>query len=177
MLKHQNDRLKQPSLLVRRPKQLRAWSPVCYSSQQQRQPCSLEKDIRMALFHNSAGTTIESASGDNDVLKSILARARHDGPMLRDPTTATFLATEIGNKLFGFLLKPEEDLQITMPLSDLGMDSLVAIEMRSGWRTSFGFDMTMLEMLGMGTLEALGQHAAKGLLRSVPEEEETNGST
>lgn len=41
----------------------------------------------------------------------------------------------------------------------------------------FGFDISVLEMLGMGTLEALGKHAAEGLLSLVQGEgKEVNGS-
>ena len=72
---------------------------------------------------------------------------------------------EIGKKLFSFLLKPEEDLVTWCSLGELGMDSLVAIEVRQWWRQIFEFDISVLEMLGMGTLDALGDHAAKGMLK------------
>jgi hypothetical protein len=57
------------------------------------------------------------------------------------------------------------------------MDSLVAIEMRVWWKQNFGFDVSVLEMLGMGTLEALGKHAAETLLTQIVEgSEEAGGS-
>jgi aryl carrier-like protein len=77
----------------------------------------------------------------------------------------TLLAVEIGKRVFSFLLKSEEDLQTSCSLSDLGMDSLVAIEVRQWWKTIFGFDISVLEMMGKGTLDALGEHAAKGMLK------------
>jgi hypothetical protein len=43
------------------------------------------------------------------------------------------------------------------------MDSLVAIEVRQWWKSVFGFDISVLEMMGMGSLEDLGAHAAKGM--------------
>ena len=84
---------------------------------------------------------------------------------MRDGESAGLLAREIGNKLFNFLLKTGEDLNTSLPLSQLGMDSLVGVEMRSWWRQAFGFDITVLEMMGMGNLEGLGKHAAEGLAR------------
>lgn len=56
-----------------------------------------------------------------------------------------------------------------MLLADMGLDSLVAIELRAWWRQVFGFNISVLEMMSMGTLQTLGQYAAKGLLKSVEE--------
>ncbi|KAH8889179.1 hypothetical protein GQ53DRAFT_870139 [Thozetella sp. PMI_491] len=122
-----------------------------------------KKDIRMAVFHNSGVSVGELASGSNDTLKTFLAKARSDAALLHGPESANILAQEIGKKLFTLLLKSEEDLKTSCSLSDLGMDSLVAIEMRQWWRQALGFDISVLEMLAVGTLHALGEHAAVGL--------------
>jgi hypothetical protein len=50
------------------------------------------------------------------------------------------------------------------------MDSLVGVEMRSWWRQAFGFDISVLELLGMGNLDGLGKHAAEGFLKTLSEE-------
>jgi acyl carrier protein len=134
-----------------------------------------KKDVRMAQFHNHVGEIGDAAGATNDVLKSFLAKARHDAALLKAPGTATLLTTEIGKKLFSFLLKPEEDLDISASLATLGMDSLVAIEMRTWWKQTFGFDISVLEMLGMGTLEALGKHAAETLRSQLVEGSEETG--
>jgi hypothetical protein len=47
------------------------------------------------------------------------------------------------------------------------MDSLVSVEMRSWWRQAFGFDITVLKLLGMGNLDALGRHAAEGIGKAL----------
>ncbi|KAI3399737.1 hypothetical protein diail_5804 [Diaporthe ilicicola] len=123
------------------------------------------KDRRMAVYHNASKAARDDGGSNSDSLKAFLARARSDSALLRTPHTAAFLAREIGRKLFSFLLKPEEDLNTSVPLSQLGMDSLVGVEMRSWWRQAFGFDITVLELLGSGNLGALGSHAAEGLLK------------
>jgi acyl carrier protein len=64
--------------------------------------------------------------------------------VLGEAETSTLLTNEIGKKLFDFLLKAEEDLNISRTLANLGMDSLVAIEMRSWWKQAFGFDISVL---------------------------------
>ena len=124
------------------------------------------KDLRMASYHNDVGTTTE-VTASSDQLKSFILAAKSDPSIISQPDTSLFLATEIGKKLFAFLLKPEEELNTKLSLSDLGMDSLVAIEVRAWWRQTFEFDITVLEMLQMGTLDALGKHATDKLLKPL----------
>ena len=96
-----------------------------------------------------------------------------DISILKEPDAAAFFAVEIGKRLFALLLKPEEDLNTSLSLVDLGMDSLVGIELRAWWKQAFEFDISVLEILGMGNLEALGQHAVEGLVQAVSAEHET----
>ncbi|CVL00302.1 probable polyketide synthase [Fusarium mangiferae] len=124
-----------------------------------------KKDIRMAVFHNKNNVTGAANTATNDELKSFITKAKKDSSVLHQADTAHFLAIEIGKKVFSFLLKPVEDLETSCSLSDLGMDSLVAIEVRQWWKTVFQFDISVLEMMGMGTLDVLGEHAVKGMLR------------
>lgn len=122
-----------------------------------------KKDVRTAVFHNKA-TSNRSSTASSDSLNSFIATAKSNPTLLAQPNSAHFLALEIGKKVFSFLLKSEDDLHTWCSLSDLGMDSLVAIEVRQWWKMIFKFDISVLEMMGMGTLDALGEHAAKGLL-------------
>lgn len=123
-----------------------------------------KKDIRTAVFHNKAARN-NSATTSSDGLKSFIAAAKNNPSLLIQPDSAHLLALEIGKKVFSFLLKSEDDLHTWCSLSELGMDSLVAIEVRQWWKMTFEFDISVLEMMGMGTLDALGEHAAKGLLK------------
>ncbi|KAJ5910086.1 Acyl transferase/acyl hydrolase/lysophospholipase [Penicillium tannophilum] len=123
-----------------------------------------KKDIRTAVFHNKVASN-NSATTSSDGLKSFIAAAKNNPTLLVKPDSAHLLALEIGKKVFSFLLKSEDDLHTWCSLSELGMDSLVAIEVRQWWKMTFEFDISVLEMMGMGTLDALGEHAAKGLLK------------
>lgn len=135
------------------------------------------RDRRMAAYHNAAGGGADgSASASNETLKSFLAGARVDPAVLKTAETAKLLALEIGRKLFDLLLKPKEELNTSWSLVDLGPDSLVPLELRAWWKQVFAFDITVLEMLGMGSLDALGQHAADGLMKLAAENGEKNGS-
>ncbi|KAI1776601.1 fatty acid synthase S-acetyltransferase [Hypoxylon cercidicola] len=133
------------------------------------------KDRRMAAYHN-ASIGSRDAAASNETLKTFLASAKADPSLLKSPESSKVLALEIGKKLFDLLLKPQEDLNTSWPLVDLGLDSLVALELRAWWKQVFSFDISVLEMLGMGSLDALGQHAADGLLRVMTEDGELKGA-
>jgi NAD(P)-dependent dehydrogenase (short-subunit alcohol dehydrogenase family)/aryl carrier-like protein len=121
------------------------------------------KDLRMAAYHNDVGGSNTEVNKSSDLLSTFLNTAKSDPSIISVPATSAFLATEIGKKLFSLLLKPEEELDTRLSFSALGMDSLVGIEMRAWWRRTFGFDVRVLEMLQMGTLDALGKYAANKL--------------
>lgn len=120
-------------------------------------------DRRMAVYHNYKRSQGKGSSAANEVLKTLLDSAKDDVSTLKAPGVAQVVAMEIGKKLFDLLLKEHDDLNIMLPLVDLGLDSLVAIELRAWWKQAFKFDISTLEMLGMGSLEALGQHAVEAL--------------
>ncbi|KAJ6004402.1 Acyl transferase/acyl hydrolase/lysophospholipase [Penicillium canescens] len=63
------------------------------------------------------------------------------------------------------LLKPEEDLHTLCSLSAPGMDSLVTTEVRQWCERTSEFDISVLEMMDIDTIEALVKHAAKELLK------------
>ncbi|KAI0468004.1 fatty acid synthase S-acetyltransferase [Xylaria cf. heliscus] len=126
-------------------------------------------DRRMGVYHNvSSATTgggVGVTLGSDETIKRFLGNARADPSVLKTDEARRLLAVEIGKKLFSLLLKPDnEDPNISLPLVDLGLDSLLAIELREWWRVVFGFDVSTLEIMGMGSLAALGQRAATRLL-------------
>ncbi|KAI0193448.1 fatty acid synthase S-acetyltransferase [Astrocystis sublimbata] len=133
-------------------------------------------DRRMAVYHNGGtGGAGGAATGQSDeTLKVFLSSAKADPSVLATAEASKLLAVEIGKKLFDLLLKPHEDLNTACSLVDLGLDSLVAIELRTWWKQVFAFDISVLEMLGMGSLEGLGQHAIEGL-RSLYSGEDKEG--
>lgn len=130
------------------------------------------RDRRMAVYHNfsaagAEGGVVQEASSADEALRAFLRKAKADPSVLQTNDAVHTLAAAVGGKLLALLLRPQEDLDITASLHTVGLDSLVAIELRAWWKQVFAFDISVLEMLGMGSLEALGKHAAKGLLEKA----------
>ncbi|KAI0856935.1 acyl transferase domain-containing protein [Xylaria cubensis] len=129
-------------------------------------PTVRKKDRRMAVF--SKDTSDEKELVSNEPLKDLLAAADERPAVLRTDEAARILSIEIGKKIADMLLlQPEVDVTaMDVLLRDLGMDSLVAVELRAWWRQVFRLDISVREILGMGTLGALGKLAADGLLKA-----------
>ncbi|KAI8160165.1 Highly reducing polyketide synthase [Colletotrichum sp. SAR 10_70] len=130
-----------------------------------------KEDRRMAVYYNSdcARRVTEVNTVNSSALQKFLTSTLTDPLLLSSPEAPVFLARQIGGQLFRLLLKPAEnddEIDAKMSLQDAGLDSLVAVEMRSWWKGVFGFDISVLEMLGMGSLLALGERAAKDLKES-----------
>lgn len=123
----------------------------------------LRKEARMAAYFNANKSNNGRDVSGTNTLKALLVGARQNPAVLRKPETSALLAREFGKKLFALLLKPDEEPNLDSSLAELGLDSLIAVEMRAWWRQVFEVDISVLEMLSMGTLEALGERIAKQL--------------
>ncbi|KAI0403553.1 hypothetical protein F4802DRAFT_598947 [Xylaria palmicola] len=127
----------------------------------------LRKDVRLSVYHNT-GVNAESGPGDDeDNLPAFLKNIQANPELLGEAGTAALFAFGIGRKLFRLLSKADQKPDITLGLSELGLDSMVAIEMRAWWKLTFGLEITVLEMLAMGTLEALGKRVVKELVAAT----------
>lgn len=125
---------------------------------------SWRRDRRMGMYHNIPKESVGDASALNsNSLKIFLSRAAENTDILAEKDSTDYLADEIGRRIFRFMMKPEEDMDIGMSLGGIGMDSLMAIELRRWWKQAFGLDISVLEIMGSGTLEELGKVAAQGL--------------
>ncbi|KAF7556654.1 hypothetical protein G7Z17_g1229 [Cylindrodendrum hubeiense] len=141
-----------------------------------------KRDRRLAIYHNSqdasAGSSNSKADSSN-ALAIFIASAMGDPAILFVKDSGLFVARQIAMHILTLLLRPvddESEVDVSRSLQDIGLDSLVAIELRAWWRTTFGFDISMLEMLGMGSVLALGERAIEGLKERFSFDEEANGS-
>jgi hypothetical protein len=124
----------------------------------------LRRDPRMVAYHNISDQDVRPTKLSNSTLRSFLAQAKNDTSILKSTDAVTLMAIEVRRKLVSLLLKFDENIDIRMNTAELGLDLMIAIEMRAWWKLMFGFDISVLEMLSIGTLEALGKRAVDGLL-------------
>ncbi|KAH0559950.1 hypothetical protein GP486_003525, partial [Trichoglossum hirsutum] len=96
-------------------------------------------DIRLGALHNAESANSSTAStAVSDSLHAFLTAASSNPTTLSQQASISFLTNEIGTRLFSFMLLSKEDLDTTKPLSDIGVDSLVAIEIRNWWKRNLG---------------------------------------
>ncbi|KAK2052271.1 hypothetical protein LY76DRAFT_671662 [Colletotrichum caudatum] len=129
-----------------------------------------KNDIRMAAYRNLEAE--ESGAGKsgagNGELKEFLASSARDPSGLDADAAADFLAREVGRTLYGFMLRDAGDddiaaLDVTQSLKDIGVDSLVGIELRNWFRQALSLEVTVLQMMEAPSLFALGLRMAQML--------------
>jgi len=132
-----------------------------------RNPTNWRRDRRMALYHNSIADSASQLESDSSSLKAFITRLVESGAgaseILDDEESVDFLAAETGRKVLDFLLKPDAPLDMNWSLSQIGLDSLTAIELRRWFRQAMGLQITVLELMGSMNLKALGQTVAAKL--------------
>lgn len=124
-----------------------------------------KRDVRMSMYRNmeSVGTTNSGTA--NEGLKQFLAGIASEPSILNAQPNLDYLTHEIKAQLCSFMIRAEEDVDAKQSLSALGVDSLVAIEIRNWFRQSLGLDISVLEIMNAGSMEQLGIVAADGLRR------------
>ncbi|SPN98494.1 related to polyketide synthase [Cephalotrichum gorgonifer] len=125
-------------------------------------PTNWRRDRRMGSYHNVHRSSGAVTSSDSSGLKSFLASAAEDPDILDSEAGVEFLAGEIGRKVYSIMLR-EGDIDTGISLAALGVDSLMATELRRWFRQVFGLKVGVLEVLGAGSLLQLGRVVGEGI--------------
>ncbi|KAI5861319.1 hypothetical protein GGS23DRAFT_598486 [Durotheca rogersii] len=137
------------------------------------------RDRRMGIYHNVrvANPMAAAAAGESTALQAFLARvaaaAAEEGAaaareVLRARESLDFLAREIGRKVYDFLLRPaDEEVDAALTLAQMGLDSLMAIELRRWFKGAFALTLSVLEIVGSGTLAQLAELVAAKLVEKL----------
>lgn len=135
-----------------------------------------KQDPRMSQYRNLAlagdipGTSAGGGQGqgaDDGGLKSFLAAVESDPHLLGQEDRVLELAGHIQATLGGFMIRPAEELDIRGAMSALGVDSLVAIELRNWFRRSMALDVSVLEIVQAESLEGLARVASERMMAKL----------
>jgi hypothetical protein len=129
-------------------------------------------DPRMSQYRNltAAGNDAGMSSGggqaaaDDGGLKSFLSAVESDPQLLQQEDQVPKLAGHIQTTLGGFMIRPAEELDIHGAMSALGVDSLVAIELRNWFRRSMALDVSVLEIVQADSLAGLATVALERMM-------------
>ncbi|KAF9631021.1 hypothetical protein BFW01_g1895 [Lasiodiplodia theobromae] len=136
-----------------------------------------KRDVRMAQYRNTETATQGSTTAGGADLKRFLAEVATMPAMLDVPANVDILAQEIGTRIYSLMLKPEEELDVDLSLTALGIDSLVAIEIKNWWRQSLGLEISVLEISNSGSIRQLAKTAAEGLKNKFRPAVQSDGDT
>ncbi|KAL2062583.1 hypothetical protein VTL71DRAFT_5655 [Oculimacula yallundae] len=125
------------------------------------------KDPRMLVYRNleaKDSSSSSSSSSSDQELSQFLKDIGSNMSLLKAAESADLLAREIGKTLYGFMMRTEEEVDFNAPLADLGLDSLVSIEMRNWIRRRIGAEISVGEIVRSGNVTELGKLAQMKLV-------------
>ncbi|KNG83443.1 hypothetical protein ANOM_008035 [Aspergillus nomiae NRRL 13137] len=127
-----------------------------------RLPGFFQRDKRMRLFHNAQEAPRARGDVDNG-LKTFLGDASREPSILDHADSYALLRDELGTKIVSFLFKPDEEIDTAKSLADMGIDSLVVIEIRNWWCQTLGLEISVMEFMNAGNIDGLAHVALEGL--------------
>lgn len=108
-----------------------------------------KRDARMSIYRNLEATaSVAITSGSGDSLRTFLQTVSDTPSILKDNASVQTLAKEINETMMGFLMRSgSEDMDLSISFTDLGMDSLVSIELRNWLRQRLSYETTVLQIM------------------------------
>ncbi|QKX63237.1 uncharacterized protein TRUGW13939_10406 [Talaromyces rugulosus] len=128
------------------------------------------RNREMGFYHNVSTTSNNNISKSSSGLKAFIEQATSSGDpakFLDNDAAVDYLATEIGLRILQLMMRDADEVDISVSVHAVGMDSLMAIELRRWWKQNFAVDVTVLEIMGAGTLRGLGHVASQGLKKKI----------
>ncbi|KAE8333350.1 fatty acid synthase S-acetyltransferase [Aspergillus sergii] len=127
-----------------------------------RLPGFFQRDKRMRFFHNAQEAPRAQGDVDNG-FRTFLAEASREPSILGHNETYALLRDELGRKIVSFLFRADEEIDTAKSLVDMGIDSLVVIEIRNWWCQTLGLEISVMEFMNAGNIDGLAHIALKGL--------------
>ncbi|PIA96147.1 Nonribosomal peptide synthetase 14 [Cercospora beticola] len=123
-----------------------------------------KRDPRFAIYRNIEQADSVTTHTSRGPLQKLISTLRANQSKLDDSHIARILTEAIARSVFGFLMKADtEEIDHTLTLESIGVDSLVAIEIRNWVKHNLSVDVSVLELMAGGSLEQLGSLVARRL--------------
>ncbi|KAM4066282.1 polyketide synthase dehydratase [Hirsutella rhossiliensis] len=122
-----------------------------------------KRDPRMAMYRiiEKAWAT-GSDNGPSNSIQTLISSLGNDRGRLDNRESSEVLARAIASRASEFLMK-DKDLDLSQTLAAVGVDSLVAIELRNWWKQALGVEVSVLELMNGGNMLQLGDLAVNRL--------------
>ena len=122
-----------------------------------------KRDARMGIYHNLNSFTESSASdtgtsSSRNALKGLAQTAAAHPEILELEDTTKVIAKAISSTLSSFLIKDEDSIKLEHSLESLGIDSLVAMELRNWIRQQLEVDISVFTIVQSPSLLQLGDN-------------------
>ncbi|PHH63369.1 hypothetical protein CDD81_6066 [Ophiocordyceps australis] len=123
-----------------------------------------KRDVRMAMAHALQGDTSAAGQEEGEAdFGQFIKNAVADPSILDVQANLQVLTQHIGQVVYGLMSRELSEVDASMTLAGLGVDSLVTIEIRNWWRRVFGVAVSVLELMAAGSIGQLGIMAAEGI--------------
>lgn len=129
-------------------------------------------DPRFLVWHISTdggakGSSSQSSLTPHAELNQFLDGVRSSPAMVKSTYASDLLAREIGAAMLGLMMRPREDLDVEAPLSTMGIDSLVGLEVRNWIRRTLLIELTVQEIVQAKNVRELGVLTQKKIAERV----------
>lgn len=127
---------------------------------------SWRRNPKMGFYHNDKPDVAGQEGDADNTLSELLRRvAEPQGKaLLGEESTADALAHEIGVKIQDLMMRSQDEVDVSESLADIGLDSLMAIQLRRWFKSVVGVQLSVLEIMATPSLRQLGALTATKLL-------------
>ncbi|KJZ71022.1 hypothetical protein HIM_09587 [Hirsutella minnesotensis 3608] len=122
------------------------------------------RNRRMGRYHNIPAKNKALAASGGTTIQLFLNRLSEKTNALIDKAAIAFVGEQIGDRICELMLKPAGDINLEMSLAQIGIDSLMATELRRWFRQVWGVQVTVLEMTSLASVSQLANVVAEKLM-------------
>ncbi|KAI2917996.1 hypothetical protein CBS147320_9062 [Aspergillus niger] len=123
----------------------------------------LARDPRLSVFYNLKQGQKTQRKKQDSKLDTFVDDIKTNPTLLDDPNSVRLISREIRKQVETLMMiEPQSDGALPT-LSQIGVDSLVGIEIQNWWRSMFGVDVTLLQLLEADSFQKLGELAVRQL--------------